>query len=161
MKKYSSLIVLYEAVQLSQNLLKNCIYSIVYSCPLCRRLINCKLVGLCLIGKGKYAAWYSFESIFVYGVKISSCASTVYWKKIFFCHSMILWQNQLTVNMRVYFCTPNLIPLTCIFILIPVLYCTEYCRSVVSLKLGNMSYSSGLSGLFWVPSNSCKFRIKL
>ena len=61
---------------------------------------------------------------------------------------MILWQNQLTVNMRVYFCTPNFIPLTYMFILIPVLYCTDYCRFVVSLELGNMSYSPRLSWLF-------------
>ena len=83
-RKYSSLIVLYEAVQLSQHLLKSCIYSIVYSCPLCCRLINYKFVGLCFIGKGKYAAWYSFESIFLCGVKISSCASTIYWRKYSF-----------------------------------------------------------------------------
>ena len=48
-RKYSNLILLHVAVQFSQyHLLRNCHFSIVYSCLLCHRLVDHRFVGLIL-----------------------------------------------------------------------------------------------------------------
>ena len=45
--------------------------------------------------------------------------------------------NQMTINIRVYFCTVNLIPLIYIAIFMPVLHCLDYCSFVVIFEIKN------------------------
>ena len=59
-------------------------------------------------------------------------------KKLFFCLLIclgILVENQLTVNVWVYFWNLNSIPLIYMFILMPVPYCLDWCRLVVIFEI--------------------------
>lgn len=67
-------------------------------------------------------------------VWITRCPSTIDWRD----YSLPPWkvlaprfENQLTLDVQVYFWTLNSVLLTYMSILMPILYCFEYCRLVV------------------------------
>lgn len=63
-----------------------------------------------------------------------------------------LIENQLSINVRVYFWTLNPIPLICVYNVMPVPYCLDHCCFIVSFKIKKCKPSklSSFSRLFWL-----------
>lgn len=93
-----------------------------------------------------------FELFFAYGVRYGSNFILLHvdilhylLKRQFFLPLnclVTLVENQLTINVRVYFCTLNSIPLIYKSILIPVPHCLDYCSFVVSFEIGKCKSSN-------------------
>ena len=76
-------------------------------------------------------------------VWISSYSSTIHWKKVV-PHSISRQpcQNQLTMNVRVYFWIPNTIPLMNMSILVRIPHCFDYYNFLVGFEVAKCEFYS-------------------